>query len=135
MDFLRSPVAECRVKTLAIVADLDVPRNVIACFLPRRVSSAVNPLYLDRRIERFRERIVEAYPGPPHGLADSQPFQHPAELSRRIITPAVTVEYRAGRETDVAGGHLDGGGDQRRLVIVGHRPADDPAGRAVDDRR
>ena len=33
VGFLRSPVTECRVETLAIIADLDVPGNVLPCFL------------------------------------------------------------------------------------------------------
>ena len=51
VGFLRSPVTECRVETLAIIADLDVPGNVLPCFLSRRVRGPVHPLDLHRRVK------------------------------------------------------------------------------------
>ncbi len=59
---LRSPVGECRMETNPIVPELDVPCNVLPCFLPCRISSPVNALDFQRGIERFRQAVVEAYP-------------------------------------------------------------------------
>ena len=135
VGLLRSPVTECRMETLPIIADLDVPGNVLPCFLSRRVRGSIHPLDLNRRVKRFRQRIIETDPGTPDRLADPQVLEHAGELGRGVITPAVRVEYRAGREIDIPGRHLDRRSDQRRLVIVAHRPADDLSGRAVDHRR
>jgi hypothetical protein len=49
-------------KTPAVIADLDVQHNIIACFLPRRVNSAVNPLNFHGRAKGLGQRIVEASP-------------------------------------------------------------------------
>src|SRR6266436_5098555 len=112
----RGPLAEScnRVKTLSIIADLDVPRNILACFLPRRVDGPVHALDLNRRVERFGQRIIEADTRPPDGLADSQAIQHARELRRGVITPAIGVEYGTGGKLDIPGGHLDRGRDPRR---------------------
>src|SRR6266550_9568921 len=55
---LRSPVGECRMETSPIVPELDVPCNVLPCFLPCRVSSPVDALDFQRGIERFRQAVV-----------------------------------------------------------------------------
>src|SRR2546423_2809675 len=65
VGLLRSPVAECRMKTFPIVADLDVPCNVLPRHFSRWVGSPVDPLDLHRGIERFRQRIVVTYPCTP----------------------------------------------------------------------
>jgi MFS family permease len=44
VDFLRSPVAECRMETGPIIPELDIPRNVLPRFPYRRVRGTVNPL-------------------------------------------------------------------------------------------
>ena len=59
-DFLRSPVAERRVETSPIIPELDVPGNILLRLLAGRVDGPVNPLDLNGRVERFRQRIVEA---------------------------------------------------------------------------
>src|SRR6266581_5545381 len=51
VDFLRSPVAKCRMETRSIVPELDVPRNVLSCFSYRRVHGTVDPLDFYRGIE------------------------------------------------------------------------------------
>jgi hypothetical protein len=63
------------VKTSPIIAKLDVAGNIVACLLPRRVNSPVDTLNFQRGIERFRQAVVKAYPGPAHGLADPEPLQ------------------------------------------------------------
>src|ERR1035441_9942581 len=42
------------------------------------------------------------------------------------------MKYGSFREAEIAGGHLDRIDDERRLVVVIHRPADNFPGRAVD---
>jgi hypothetical protein len=51
-----------------------------------------------------------------------------------VIASAVTVEYSAFREIEIAGGHLDRAGDQRRPVMIGQGPAGALAARAVNHR-
>jgi len=51
MGFLRSPVAECRMKTSPIIPELDVPRNIFSCLSSRRVNGAVNTLNFHGGIE------------------------------------------------------------------------------------
>src|SRR5258708_23214073 len=51
VGFLRSPVAECRVETLPIVADLNVPLNILPRHFPRRVCGPVDALDLHRGVE------------------------------------------------------------------------------------
>src|SRR5215471_14430578 len=65
VGLLRSPVTECRMETFPIVADLDVPRNVLARTFPRRVGGPVDALDLHRGVERFRQRVVVAYSSAP----------------------------------------------------------------------
>jgi hypothetical protein len=72
-------------KTLAIVADLDVPGNILSRYIPRRVGGPVHPLDLHRGVERFRQGIIEAYAGPAGRLADAQPLQHGSEIRRCVI--------------------------------------------------
>src|SRR5580704_10622664 len=122
-------------KTPLIIAEFDVPGNILPGFLSRRVNRPVDPLYFQRCIERLSERIVIADAGPAYRLADSQPGENRSELGRSVIAAAVRVKDRALRQHEIAGSHLDGRGDQRGTVIVVHRPADDLACRAVDDGR
>jgi len=51
-------------QTGPIVAELDPPRNVIACLLACRVDGPVYQLDFKRAVERFGERIIEADPCP-----------------------------------------------------------------------
>lgn len=51
VDFLRSPVPECRMETCLIVPELDVPRNVFARFPDRGIRGTVDPLDLHHGIE------------------------------------------------------------------------------------
>jgi hypothetical protein len=45
------------------------------------------------------------------------------------------MEDSSFRQIEITGGHLDGTGNERRLIIVVHRPSDNFPGRAIDDRR
>src|SRR5487761_338353 len=122
-------------KTPLIIAELDVPGNILPGFLPRRVNRPVHPLDFQCSIERLSERIVIADTGPAYRLADPEPRESHSELARSVIAAAVRVKDRTVRKQEIAGSHLDGRGDQRGAVIVVHRPADDLACRAVDDGR
>jgi hypothetical protein len=121
-------------ETCPIIPELDVPRNIILRFPPRRVSRPVNALDFHRRVKRFGEGVVKADPGPARRLPDPQVIQDGGELRRRMIASPVRVEDSAGREISMPGSHLDRRCDQRRLVIIIHCPADDLARRAVNDR-
>jgi hypothetical protein len=63
-DLVRGPIAESRVKTLPIVEDLDVPRNVPRGVFPRRIDGTMNTLVLQDPEERLRQSVVEARSGP-----------------------------------------------------------------------
>jgi hypothetical protein len=78
VDFLRSPIAEYRMKPCPIIAELDIPRTVFPCSLPGRVNGTVDTLDFQGYIERFREGIVKADPSPADGLADPEPLQDSA---------------------------------------------------------
>jgi hypothetical protein len=45
-DLLRSPVAESRVETRPIIAELDPPCNIVPCLFPRNIDLAVHELNL-----------------------------------------------------------------------------------------
>src|SRR5215467_8938831 len=134
VGLLRSPVAERRVETFPIVADLDVPGNILLRFLPRRVDGTVDPLDLHRRIERLGESIVEAYAGPANGLPDAQALKNGGELGRGVVAAPVRMKNSTLGEIKVACRHLDCRSDERRLVIVIHRPPGHLPGGAVNHR-
>jgi hypothetical protein len=135
VGLLRSSVPECGMKTHPIVPDLDVAGNIVACLLSRRIDCAVHALDFQCGIERLSEGVVEANPGAPYGLADPQPFQGCGELGGRIVAATIGMEYRTGGKIEVPCGHLDCCRDERRLVVIVHRPPDDLTCRAVNDRR
>ena len=94
-------------ETSPIVAQLDIPRNILERLLPRRVSRAVDALNFQRGIERFGQAVVEAYPGPANGLADPEPFQDRRELGGSIVAAAVGMKDSISGKIEVAGRHGD----------------------------
>ena len=78
-------VAQRRVKSLGIVAELDVAGHILAGVFPRRVGGAVDPLDFERGIERFREGIIEAGTHSAHRLADVEPGGGLGERFRRFF--------------------------------------------------
>jgi hypothetical protein len=60
VGFLRSPIAECRLETRLIIAELDIPGNVFPRFPDRGIHGTVDPLDFHGGIERFRESIIKA---------------------------------------------------------------------------
>src|SRR5512135_691729 len=122
-------------KTHAIVPDLDVPGNIFTCLLPCRIHGTVHALDFQCRIERLSESIIEADAGAANRLADAQPIQDCGELGRSIVAAAIGMKYGVSGKIKVPGSHLDRRRDERRLVVIAHRPPGDFACRAVDDRR
>src|SRR5665811_1892910 len=56
------------------------------------------------------------------------------ELGARILGSSVGMEYRTGSKLDVGRGHGDRLADQVGAHVLGHRPANDSLGMAVDHR-
>src|SRR5271169_6381654 len=56
-DLLRRPVPVCRVKTLPIVTQFDVARNITHGLFAGRIDCAVHELFLEGREERFGRRV------------------------------------------------------------------------------
>ena len=59
VNLLWGSVAECRVETSGIVAELDIAGYIFAGVFPCRVHGSVDPLDFQCRVERFRLRIIE----------------------------------------------------------------------------
>jgi len=59
-------------------------------------------------------------------------FQVPGEPLAGILAAAIGMKHRTVGEVDVRGGHVDGVADQVGAHVLGHRPADDGLGVAVD---
>jgi hypothetical protein len=91
-------------KTSLIVAEFDVPGNILSRLLSRRVSCPVNTLDFQRGIERFRQAVVETYPGAAHSLADPQPVQDSSELAGSVIAAAAGMKNSPVRKIEVPGG-------------------------------
>src|SRR6266566_6572337 len=94
-------------ETSPIVAQLDIPRNILERLLPRRVSRPVDALNFQRGIERFGQAVVETYPGPANGLADPEPSQGGRELARSVVAAAVGMKDSISGKIEVAGRHAD----------------------------
>jgi len=92
----------------------------------------VDELVLQGGKERFGHRIVPAHPGAAHRCGDIEAFQVLGELGAGVLRAAVGMKDRAGRQVAVGGGHGEGVTDQVGAHVVGHRPADDALGVAVD---
>src|ERR1022692_4755019 len=122
-------------ETSPIVPEFYIPRNILLSLLSRRVRRAVNPLHFHCRVKRFRKRIIETRPRPADRLPDAEPLQYPGELRGRVVTSPVRMKNSISRKIKIPGGHLNRRGNQRRPVIIIHRPAGQLPRRAVDDRR
>jgi hypothetical protein len=88
-------------------------------------------LRVESSIERLSEGIIEANASTPNRLPDPQPFQDSSELGGSIVASPVRMEYGISGKIKVPGSHPDRRRDQRRLVVIVHRPAGNFAGRAV----
>ena len=135
VDLVWGLVGECRVESFGIVSEFDVPGNIVDGVAAGRVLGAVDPLVLQGGEERFGHRIIVAYPGAPDGMPEVIFPQRPGELLGRVVAAAVGVENGILGERIIAGGHLYGLLDERRLVVVVCRPADHFLRVAVDNRR
>ena len=85
MDLVWGLIAEPRVETFRIVVHFDVPGNVAPSVFPGGINGPVDELVLQCREERFRHRVVIAYPGPPHRLPDVVAGQDLGELRGGVI--------------------------------------------------
>jgi hypothetical protein len=80
---LRGPVSDCGMKTLPIIAQLDVARDILMRCPACRVDGTVHLLDFQRTIERFCERVVIADSGPADRLAYPRAFSaHPRTRPR-----------------------------------------------------
>ena len=70
-------------ETCPIIPELYVSRNIFLRLLSRRVNRPVDALDFHRRVERFGEGVIKAYPGPADGLPDPEAFQSRSELRRK----------------------------------------------------
>src|ERR1700722_13235196 len=61
--------------------------------------------------------------------------QCPGELAGSVIAAAVGVKNCTSGKREIAGSHLDGLLDERRLVVTARRPADHGLRVTVDNRR
>src|ERR1017187_8672015 len=133
VDLLRGPVLKSRVPTSAIVPELDIGGYVTMCVRSCRILSTVDSLVLQDSEERFSHRVIVANSGPAYRIQELMLLQRPGELAGCIVAAAIRMEYRLVGNNMVAGGHVYGLLDQRRLVVVIHRPAHNGLGVAVDD--
>src|ERR1039457_4195862 len=134
-DLSWRPVLKPGVPAFWIVPEFNVPHNVPARVLTGRILGTVNALVLQSGEERLRHRIIVTYPGAPDGMPEAIFLQRAGELLRRVIAAAVGVENSMPGEREIAGSHLDGLLDERRLVVIARSPADYFFCMAVDDRR
>jgi len=134
VDLLRGSVAERRVETFRIVAELDVPRHIFPGMFTCRIDRAVHPLNLQRGIEGFREGVIETRPGAPDRSEDTELGGCFGERPTCILRAAIGMEYRAVGERVVPGGHLQGVDDQIGPRMVGQGVADASLGVTVDHR-
>ena len=94
-SFLWGSVAQRRVKPFGIVAELDVACHVFAGVFTRWVYSAVHALDLQRRIERFRLRVIKTRSYPPHRMTKVELIDDLGERLAEILRASIGVEIAA----------------------------------------
>src|SRR5437667_9813052 len=103
--------------------------------LTGRVLGSVDSFVLPGSEERFSHRIIVTDPRAANGMPEIMLAQRRGELLGRVVAAAIGVKNSFRCERMIAGGHLNRLLDERRLVIIICRPADDLFRMAVDDRR
>jgi hypothetical protein len=77
---------------LLIIAELDVPHNILSGVFPSRIYGTMNTFVLQSRKERLRHRIVVTDTGSADGLADIVCFEERRELVGSVITATVRIK-------------------------------------------
>jgi len=96
-DLVWGPIVESRVKTLPIVEDLDVARNVPLGVPPCRVGGAMDTLVLQRPEKRLGQSIVVTNTGPAKRLPQIEPGEFLGELDACVLrTMPLTLAVRQG---------------------------------------
>src|ERR1017187_8097886 len=132
-DLLRRPVPVRRVKTLPIVTQFDVARNITHGLFAGRIDCAVHELFLEGGEERLGRRVVVAYSGSPERLTEPELIEQFRIVAGRIVASAVRMCDAILSEGMVLRSHLHRVGYQRGAEMAGHRPPDDFFAEAVDD--
>ncbi len=92
MDLLRGPIAERRVETLGIVAELNVACHVFAGVFARRVGGAVDAFDFQRGVEGLGQGVIETRPGPTDRPADIEFGGGRGERPAGVLRAAVGVK-------------------------------------------
>ena len=89
MDLFRGPIAERRVETFAIVAELDVSGYICAGVFACRIHGAVDSFHLQCRIERLRLRVIETRSGATDRAADVELGGGAGERFAGVLSAAI----------------------------------------------
>src|SRR6266496_4199924 len=128
-------VAEGRVEPLGVVAELDVPGDVLSGVFPGRVGCAVDPLDLYCGVEGFGLGVIVADTGTSDRPAQPEFLGVLGECFGGVLGAAVGVEYGVLGKGVVGGGHVQRSDDEIGAHVVGHRVADARFRVTVDDGR
>ena len=119
-------------QSLAVVEAFDVSDDRDPCSIPRGESLAMNQFVLQRREEALGTGVVVAVAVPTHAGQEAVCCHQSTIVARAVEHPAVRVMDEARWRLPVGDGHAQGGGNERLIIAVGHRPADDLARTQVD---
>ena len=92
MDLFRGPIAERRVETFAIVAELDVSGYICAGVFACRIHGAVDSFHLQRRVERLGLRVIETRFGATDRAADVEFAGGAGERFAGVLGAAIGVK-------------------------------------------
>ena len=92
MDLFRGPIAERRVETFAIVAELDVSGYICAGVFACRIHGAVDSFHLQCSVERLRLRVIETRSGATDRAADVELGGGAGERFAGVLGAAIGVK-------------------------------------------
>jgi hypothetical protein len=96
---------------------------------------AVEQLALQGGEEALGHRVVQRVADAAHRGDQAGLLEATAERQAGVLTAVVRVMDKARGGIALGDGHVEGVQDQFGAQVVGHRPADDPAGEAVQHDR